>query len=87
MTSNLGAIASAVSSIATQGPEAAAYAASHGVRTGYFVVNAVLGSLGSELHEFVRGREAGAKARMGDGAASSSSVLSVITGSRPSSWR
>ena len=57
--SNAGSIATAIGGIATQGPDAAAYAATHGLRTGYFVANAVLGSLASELHERVRGNGGG----------------------------
>ena len=52
---NLREIAAIASRIATQGADGLTYALAHGLRTGYFAVNAALGTLAFELNDRLRG--------------------------------
>ncbi len=56
---NLQEALTTAASIATKGVNGSSYALAHGVRTGYFATNAVLGTVAYELHELVRGRASG----------------------------
>ena len=52
---NLREVAAIASRIATQGADGLTYALAHGLRTGYFAVNAALGTLAFELNDRLNG--------------------------------